>query len=124
MKNANHARRRRPEAAIQKAVFEHLRVRGAPNLFAFHPANGGYRKPAEAAILKGLGVIPGVSDVIVIHQGRVYALEIKAEGGRPTETQLATIGAMERAGAFTAIAEGLDRALACLEAWGLLRGRA
>ena len=26
--------------------------------------------------------------------------------------------------AFVAVAEGLDRALACLEAWGLLRGRA
>jgi hypothetical protein len=31
---------------------------------------------------------------------------------------------MEAAGAFTAIAEGLDRALAVLESWGLLRGRA
>jgi hypothetical protein len=49
-------------------------------------------------------------------------MELKAEGGRPTETQLATIAAMEAAGAFTAIAQGLDRALAILEAWGLLRG--
>jgi hypothetical protein len=30
---------------------------------------------------------------------------------------------MEAAGAFTAIAEGLGRALAVLEAWRLLRGR-
>jgi hypothetical protein len=44
--------------------------------------------------------------------------------GHPTETQLATIAAMEAAGAFTCIAEGLDRALAVLEGWGLLRGRA
>ena len=28
------------------------------------------------------------------------------------------------AGTFTRIAEGLDRVLACLESWGLLRGRA
>jgi hypothetical protein len=74
--------------------------------------------------MKGLGVVPGVPDVIAIHQGRCYALELKAEGGRPTETQLATIAAMEAAGAFTAITEGLDRALAVLEGWGLLRGRA
>jgi hypothetical protein len=115
---------RRPEDAIQRAVFQHLRARGAPNVFAFHPANGGYRKPVEAAILKGLGVVAGVPDVIAIHKGRCYAMELKAEGGRPTETQLATIAAMEAAGAFTAIAEGLNRALAILEAWGLLRGRA
>jgi hypothetical protein len=61
--------------------------------------------------------------VFAVHEGRCFALELKAEGGRTTETQLATLAALEAAGAFTAIAEGLDRALACLEAWGLLRGR-
>jgi len=52
--------RRRPEDAIQRAVVQHLRARAVPNVFAFHPANGGYRKPIEAAILKGLGVVAGV----------------------------------------------------------------
>jgi hypothetical protein len=117
-------RRRSPEATIQRAVFAHLRARGTPGLFAFHPANGGYRKPAEAAILKGLGVVAGVPDVFIVHNGRCFALELKAEGARATDKQLACIAALREAGAFTAIAEGLDRALACLEAWGLLRGRA
>src|SRR5262245_25961476 len=117
-------RRRRPEDVIQCAVFQHLRARAAPGVFAFHPANGGYRKPGEAAILKGLGVTAGVPDVIAIHEGRCYAIEIKAEGGRPTPKQLEAIAAMEAAGAYTCTAEGLDRALAVLEAWGLLRGRA
>jgi hypothetical protein len=56
-------RRRSPEGAIQSAVFAHLRARGAPGIFAFHPANGGYRKPIEAAILKGMGVVAGVPDI-------------------------------------------------------------
>jgi hypothetical protein len=73
-------KRTRPEQAIQRAVFEHLRARGAP--------------------------------------------ELKAEGERATDKQLETIAALREAGAFTAIAEGLDRALAVLKAWGLLRGRA
>jgi DNA methylase len=38
--------------------------------------------------------------------------------------QLAAIAAMEAAGAFTAIAENLDRALEVLERWRILRGRA
>jgi hypothetical protein len=42
------------EDAIQRAVFEHLAVRGVPCLFAFHPANGGYRRPVETARLRGL----------------------------------------------------------------------
>jgi hypothetical protein len=115
-------RRQQPEAQIQRAVFQHFRARGAPGDFVFHPANGGYRKPAEAAILKGLGVVSGVPDIIAIKDGRTYALELKASGGRPTESQLAIISKMEAAGAFCCIAEGLDRSLTVLETWGLLRG--
>jgi hypothetical protein len=121
--NAQLARRQRPEAEIQRAIFQHLRARAAPGVFAFHPANGGYRKPVEAAIMKGLGVVAGVPDVIAIHEGRCYAVEIKAPGGRATAAQLETLAAMEAAGAYCCIAEGLDRALAVLEAWGLLVGR-
>jgi hypothetical protein len=44
------------EDAIQRAVFEHLALRGAAAVFAFYPANGGCRRPTEAARLKGLGV--------------------------------------------------------------------
>jgi len=117
-------RRARPEQQIQRCVFQHLRARGAPGVFAFHPANGGFRTPVEGAILKGLGVVPGTPDVIAIHQGRVYGLELKAEGGRTTEAQLAALAAMEVAGAYTAVAEGIDAALACLEQWGILVGRA
>jgi hypothetical protein len=116
-------RRARPEAAIQRAVFQHLRARAAPGVFAFHPANGGYRKPVEAAIMKGLGVVAGVPDVFAVHNGSCFAMEIKAGGGRVTDKQLATIAALREAGAFTAIAEGVDRAIACLEGWGLLVGR-
>ena len=115
-------RRSRPEAAIQRCVFQHLRARGAPGVFAFHPANGGYRKPVEAAIMKGLGVVAGVPDVIAIHNGRVFAMELKAEGGRASDKQLATMAALREAGAIVAVAESIDRALACMEAWGLLSG--
>ena len=110
------------EQQIQKCVFQHLRERGAPGVFAFHPANGGYRKPVEAAIMKGLGVVAGVPDVFAVHNGRCFALELKAEGGRVTDKQFETMDALREAGAFTCIAEGLDRALAVLESWGLLRG--
>src|SRR5262245_60931272 len=118
------SRRYRPEDEIQRAVFQHIAARGAPNLFAFHPANGGKRKPVEAAILKGLGVKAGVPDIMAVHDGRCYALELKADGGRATSNQIETIAALKRAGAFTYIAEGLDRAIDVLTAWGLFRGRA
>jgi hypothetical protein len=67
-------------------------------------------------------VVPGTPDVIVIHEGRCYALELKAEGGRATPKQLEAIAAMKAAGAITRIAEGLDQALLWLESEGLLWG--
>jgi hypothetical protein len=93
---AARARRQRPEQQIQCAVFLHLRQRGVPGVFAFHPANGGYRTATEAAIFKALGVVAGVSDVIVIRDGRTYALELKAEGGRLSDSQRATHAAHDR----------------------------
>ncbi len=116
-------RRAKPEQAIQRAVFQHLKVRAAPGVFAFHVPNGGYRKPIEAAIMKGLGVTAGVPDVMVIFKGDVYALELKAEDGRPTEKQLEAVSNIRNAGGFACVVYGLDRALRCLEAWGILKGQ-
>jgi hypothetical protein len=66
----------------------------------------------------------GVADLLLWHDGKSFALELKAPGGRATEAQVAFLADMERAGAYTCLAEGLDRALKVLEAWGLLRGNA
>ncbi len=117
------ARRAQPEAAIQRAVFQHLEVRGARDAFAFHPANGGWRSPAEASILKGLGVRAGVPDIVVIKAGQAFALELKASGGRLTSIQSDTHAALRAAGATVAVAYGLDEALAQLDAWAVLCGK-
>ena len=115
--------RSRPEDAIQRAIFQHFKARKAPGTFAFHVPNGGKRKPIEAAILKGLGVIAGVPDVIAIRAGHTYGLELKAESGRPSAMQIEAMAAMEAAGATVALATGLDAAISQLEQWGLLQGR-
>ena len=116
-------RRQQPEAAIQRAVFEHLRIRPAAGVFSFHCPNGGARRPIEAAILKGLGVVAGVPDVIAIKDGRTFALELKTPGGRLSDNQRATHRAMLEAGVQVAVADNLDDALALLEGWELLRRR-
>jgi hypothetical protein len=116
--------RNRREDIIQRTVFEHLRARCAPGVFAFHPANGGWRSRIEAAILKGLGVRAGVPDVFAVKDGRTYALEIKRLGGRLTAAQNAAHAALRAAGAEVAVAYGIDAAIAVCEGWGLLRGHA
>ena len=50
-------------------------------MFAFHPANGGWRSRVEAAILKGMGVRAGVPDIIAI-KGRLGAT--RSNSRRPT----------------------------------------
>jgi len=118
------SRRRRGEDGVQRAVCEHLQIRGARNIVWWHTPNGGKRNRIEAAIMKGLGVRAGVSDIIAVHEGKAFALELKAEGGRPTEAQLQFIDDFQAAGGHAVVAEGLDEALRVLEAWKLLRGAA
>jgi hypothetical protein len=113
---------RRPEQAIQRAVFEHFRMRAAPGVLAWHTPNGGARRKTEAAILKGLGVVAGIPDVLAVKNGQLFALELKPENGRLTETQERTLTALRDAGAAATHCHGLDQALQILERWGLLRG--
>lgn len=115
-------RHKNPEADIQCAIVQHLRLRGVPGLVWWHTPNGGKRGISEASMFKAMGVRAGVSDLILVHANKIFALELKAPGGRATEAQMAFISDIDRAGAFTALVEGLDPAIRTLEAWGLLRG--
>ena len=114
-------RRRKPETAIHCTLVQHLQVRGEPDVIWWHTPNGGYRNTAEAALLKAMGVKAGVPDLILFRAGRLYCLEIKAQGGRASPEQIAFIGALDNAGAHTALVTGLDACLATLESWGLLK---
>lgn len=115
------SQRKNHEQAIHIAVAQHLRTRAVPGMVWFHVPNGGLRSKREAALLKAMGVRAGVADLILFHGGKLYALEIKAPGGRVTEAQLQFLSDIDRAGAFTALPVGLDAALATLESWGLIR---
>jgi hypothetical protein len=107
------------ESAIQKAIFQHLAVRGRG--FAFHVPNGGWRSPVEVPILKGQGVRPGVPDIVIVRDGLPFALELKAAGGRLSAARNEAIAAMRAAGADVGVAFGLDDALLWLSERGLLR---
>ena len=112
-------RRAQPEAALQRSVIQHLTWRARPGVFAFHVPNGGWRSRVESAILKAIGTVAGVPDIICIFQGRVYALE--SPKGRLTDVQRVVHERLREAGAIVAIAHGVNQALAHLEAWNLLR---
>ena len=111
------------ENQIQRSVIAHLKARASPGVFAFHVPNGGYRKPVEAAILKGLGVVSGTPDIFAIKAGHTFALELKTETGKLSDNQHAVLARLKECGATCAVAFGLDAALRQLEAWDILKGK-
>ena len=125
-------KRKRPEDDLQRAIFKHLRTRGARDMVAFHVPNGGLRSRIEASILKGLGVEPGIPDVFVLQPGppgphgycKVTALELKSPKGRVSLEQLHLLKMLTLFGVDTHVCTELDHALRVLEDCGALRGKA
>jgi hypothetical protein len=100
---------RRHGDVIQRSLFAHIRARGVKGLVAVHYPAGGSRKPAEAKILTGLGVLS--------HAGKSFALELKSETGRVSTAQAEMLDRLSGAGVTTAVCRGIDQALRCLEGW-------
>src|SRR5665213_414913 len=96
------------EDDIQMAVVTHLKIRGTRGLVFWHTPNGGRRNVREAARFKAMGVRAGVSDLILVHDQKIFALELKSPGGRASEKQLEFLSDMENAGAYTCICESID----------------
>ena len=71
--------------------------------------NGGPRDLITAVNLKRNGVRAGVSDLIFLHLGRAFALELKADTNknRPSEEQMQFISDFNAAGGFACSAKGL-----------------
>jgi len=113
---------KREEDKIQRAVIAQIKARGAQGLVWWAVPNGEKRDARTGAKLKRQGVRRGVSDLIFVHRCRVFALELKAPKGLPTVEQMAFISDFNAAGGCGCVAHGLDRAIKCLEAWGLLKG--
>ena len=59
------------ETSEKKAIKDYLRAKGA---FVYHN-------------LAGLGVYPGIPDLTAIWLGKVYQIEVKADGGKQSDNQ-------------------------------------
>jgi hypothetical protein len=110
------------EDAVQARVIATLDKSAAPNVYYFHPANGGFRSMRTAVRLKAQGVKPGTPDLILIIAGRMHALELKRErGGTVSAVQKQARLDIIAAGGVHAVARGYDEAIATLTAWGAIR---
>ena len=116
------ARRRigHPEDDLQRAVCMYwAREYPATWLKTFHPPNGlAARNPKLAAIFQGLGMKPGVFDLICIARRgpfNGFALELKSAHGSMSDKQSEWQRAFVWEGWCVALAFALDPALAAID---------
>ena len=73
---------RRLEQDLHRARAKFLDLALPPDAIWCHYPAGGKRSPIEARVFKSLGVKAGIPDLLLFHNGRVYAVELKAPGSR------------------------------------------
>jgi hypothetical protein len=111
-------RRGTPEADLQRAVVQALRVVLPRTAIIHHCANevteAGPRGGKRQAILVGMGVHPGFADLMVLCNGRVLFLELKSLKGRLSPAQESFRDAAMAQGHGWALVRSLDDALGAL----------
>jgi hypothetical protein len=68
------------------------------------------------------GMLPGCPDLLIIHQGRAYWLEMKAPDGSLNDNQRKAHPKLRAAGTPVEVAYSVDDGLEACRAWGLIRG--
>jgi hypothetical protein len=126
------------ELTIHRHVVAHLR-RATPAVAFFHVPNEGKRGPRARSLLHGMGVMPGVPDLIIVTPPRWLpsmpsdwpladccgaALELKSErrGAKASPEQTEWLATFAAHGWAVACTRGLDEALQQLRAWGYIDG--
>ncbi len=115
-------RRGTPEADLQRAVVRALRQILPHNAIVHHCANEvtepGPRGAKRQAILVGMGVHAGFADLMILCDGRVLFLELKAPKGWLRPTQELFRDAVLAQGFGWALVRSLDDALTVLAEHG------
>lgn len=118
------SKRKRPEADIQRAIVSTLRFALPKGAIVHHCANEvsqpGPTGARRQAILVGMGVTPGFADLMVLCEGRVLFLEVKAPKGRLRPAQDAFREAVLAQGFGWALVCSVDDALGALADHGFL----
>jgi hypothetical protein len=115
----------RPEEQLQRTVVEYLQLkfpRGRSRVlwFATTPQRG-TRTRAEMGVLKAMGQLAGVADLLLIW-GEMYTteigfIELKSPAGRQSPSQKDFGLAAENLGARYTVCRSLDQVVSLIEEW-------
>ena len=81
-------------------------VRDTKTLWTTFPAGGGGK--VRGALLKRLGLLPGVPDIILVSRGTLHGIELKTARGRVKPEQKAAHKLIELAGGHVFVARSVD----------------
>lgn len=87
----------------------------------WHTPNEGKRGWRAQRDFKALGSKAGVPDIMLVHQSKAYAIELKAAKGRLTPAQNQFHASLTQAGVPVATCRSERDVVDQLQAWGLLQ---
>lgn len=111
-----------PEADIQRAIVRDLRLVLPRGSILHHSANeergGDAKARRRQGILRGMGVHPGFSDLILLQDGRVMFLEVKSKTGTLSPEQRGFRDAVVAQGFAWAVVRSSGEAIDALARFG------
>lgn len=109
----------RREQSLQIAVVQLLKLALPDSAFYFAVRNEGRRSKVEGRTAKLMGLRPGMPDLIILWQGKTFAIELKEGRGVLSRTQRQCHGDMRAAlWCPVAVCKSLDEVEAQLRDWG------
>lgn len=115
-------RRASPEAELQKAVVQYLRLAGVPGLLFFSVPNEQKCSVQRGAMLKKMGRLAGVSDLVIMAPGEpILFLELKAKGEKQSDSQRAFECSAYEYGANYMVADTITEAVSILKECGAIK---
>lgn len=106
------------EQALHRQVAQYLDLALVPPAFwSTFPAGGGGKR--RGAILRGLGLKPGMPDIWIFDRGATYGGELKIKGGQLSAEQRHCHELLRRAGIVTEVWRSLDDVIAFLDRKGV-----
>lgn len=110
---------KRDEDKVHVAILDWIRT-VAPQCLPFHVPNEGERTASAAVNLQRLGLVPGIPDLAILAPGgRVYFIEVKAQGGVLSKAQRAINDRFLEMGQPYAVCRSIDDARVAFKHWKL-----
>lgn len=92
-----------------------------PAIFTTFPAGGGGEMRGK--FLRASGLKAGWPDIQIVHQGRLYLIELKTQKGRVSPAQVECHAELRGAGCAVAVCRSLEDVQAALDEWHLPKRR-